>query len=363
MKLEVGPLEPKLRLLPVAVSDTEQGLILSRGAVEVRLTDRQAVEALQAIAARTAGGGATQEEIVGQFAAPDQHAAERLVKLLIERRFLVAEAQAPTPGEAEPQINIFYWQLGTTRSAIDAETETKSVAIVGVNLISRRLAAALAADTGFQVAVVDYPLLANLRLYGHDGTVDGTAWDCDVEPRDYKAWSEGLADAPIDCLVATSDFGGLHLMRPWNSFCVENDIHFMPVVLQDLVGYVGPLVVPGETACFECARGRENSNLANPEAERAAEARAFEEQRVAGLHPAMPNILGEIAAVELAKFYGNWLRIPTAGMSVDVNLLSMEMTPRYILKLPRCPVCSPLLRHAPMSLERNPFMPGNDPDQ
>ena len=90
-------------------------------------------------------------------------------------------------------------------------------------------------------------------------------------------------------------------MRPWNEFCVRHRRPFLPVVLQDLIGYIGPIVVPGETACFECLRARQNSNLINPETQRAAEARAFDGQAIAAAHPAMSASLGAIAGFELTS--------------------------------------------------------------
>jgi molybdopterin-synthase adenylyltransferase len=42
----------------------------------------------------------------------------------------------------------------------------------------------------------------------------------------------------------------MQFMRKWNDFCVRNDHAFLPIVLRDLIGYVGPLVIPHKTACY-----------------------------------------------------------------------------------------------------------------
>src|SRR5262249_10319169 len=149
------------------------------------------------------------------------------------------------------------------------------------------------------------------------------------------------------CIVATSDFGGLTSMRQWNEFCVTRNIHFFPVVLQNLVGYVGPLVVPGETPCFECVRARQNANIEDPTTRAAAEPHAFSSQHVIGFHPSMATILGDIAAVELGKFYGGWLASESVGSLIVVRLLVPSVTTHRVLKIPRCPVCSDLNKRAP----------------
>ena len=163
----------------------------------------------------------------------------------------------------------------------------------------------------------------------------------------YEKWVQSLKPESLDCLIATSDFGGLQLMRQWNEFCVQHGRHFLPVVLQDLIGYVGPLVIPGETACFECLRARQNANLEEASARRAAEHAAFEGQGIVGCHPAMASVLGDIAAIELTKFYGIRMPIWQVGTLIEVNLLAGRMTPRKVLKVPRCAVCGTLNRAAP----------------
>ena len=142
--------------------------------------------------------------------------------------------------------------------------------LLGVNTISERIALSLAALGVTQVRVVDFHVLRNMRLYGGDGALLPAAWH-GPRPLEYDEWAGSLATDGIGCLVATSDFGGPHLMRDWNRFCVEESVQFMPVVLDKFVGTIGPLVIPGETACYECFRLRENANMDAPEIERAAE--------------------------------------------------------------------------------------------
>ena len=177
-------------------------------------------------------------------------------------------------------------------------------------------------------------------------------------------WSGGLVAAEtvgtegVACLVATSDFGGSHLMRQWNSFCVEQGVHFLPVVLDRFIGTLGPLVIPGETACYECFRLRENANMDAPEIDRAPEVGAPDRQAITGFHPAMASVLGEVAALELCKFYGGGVPF-RANRVIEINLLHPSMTPRRLFRLPRCPVCSPSLKTSSFYIDKDSFVPGN----
>jgi hypothetical protein len=100
--------------------------------------------------------------------------------------------------------------------------------------------------------------------------------------------------------------------------------------------------------------------MEEPESQRASEHLAFEGQMVAGFHPSMASVLGDIAAIELSKFYGGWMRQRLAGTLLEVNLLNSRMTPHKILKVPRCRVCSPLNTRAPVNLNKAVFLPINE---
>ena len=118
----------------------------------------------------------------------------------------------------------------------------------------------------------------------------------------------------------------------------------MPAALDSFIGFVGPLVVPRETACFECLIGRENSNIKNPDAESALRSATLRSRGHAGFHPAMASVLGDFAAMELIKFAADVIpwRI---GALFEINMLSPEMTTRRVLKLPRCAVCGMQEKH------------------
>ena len=81
---------------------------------------------------------------------------------------------------------------------------------------------------------------------------------------------------------------------------------------------------------------------------------AFDTQTVVGFHPSMASILGNIAAMELTKFYSQAMPLWNVGKLIEVNLLATRMIPRKVLKLPRCPVCGPLQTHSAITPDK-PF--------
>jgi molybdopterin-synthase adenylyltransferase len=358
MKPESTSRKQKLRALRVQLIETNDGVILKRGRAEIKIGGKRAAEVVQVVLTTAADGGATLDEICELFAGPDRPAVDYLVRQLEARRILV-----PTDGVSQSKIlegslDIFYWQLGEHAELTPERMNSQRVVIMGVNCISRQLAASLAASGMNTVDVINYPLLCNLRLFDDNGKLPADEWPPSLKPPlDYAEWVDRMDPATFNCLVATSDFGGLQLMRTWNEFCVKQNIHFLPVVLQDLIGYVGPLVVPGETACFECLRARQNSHMEDPHTRRAAEAVAFEGQAVTGFHPSMASVLGDIAAIELTKFYGRWMPSRMASTLIEVNLLIPQLAARKVLKIPRCATCSPLNTRSAASPNKSVFIP------
>jgi len=351
------PDDVRLRALPVRLLHTDRGVIIKRSRTELLITGEGAGPAVQQIL-EVASDGATRNEMARLFPASARAVVLELVDRLGERRLVVPEDDLAGAREPEEAIDIFYWELGRRPEEVTGDLAQTSIAILGVNSISRQLAHALASSGATNVEVVAYPLLCNLRMLDGDGTLNHDEWPSDVGVVEYSDWQPRAADA--DCLVVTSDFGGLDLIRRWNTYALRHDIHLLPVVLQDLMGYVGPLVIPHETPCYECLRVRENSHFQDAESQRAMEPCAAQTQSVAGFHPSMASILGDIAALELGRFYGRWAPPRVVGTLIEVNMLGPSMVTRPILKVPRCTACSPLMRTGTTNIRRDIFLPMND---
>jgi bacteriocin biosynthesis cyclodehydratase domain-containing protein len=351
----------RLRALPVQVIERANGIILKRGCTEFKVDGPEAEKIVQAILVAVSAEGATLEEVCSFFPQPYRSAVEDLTKQLVARRILVLADDPPHDlPEPEDALDVFYWNFGYRAGEVTENLNSGRISIVGVNCISRQLAVSLRAAKVSNFEVVDYPLLRNLRLFDGDGQVIAGEWKpTGSMPIKYEDWSPERDSVPLGCLVATSDFGGMHLLREWNEYCVKESRHFLPVVLQNVIGYVGPIVVPGETACYECLRARQNSHMVDPDAERAAEQKAFEGQLVNGYHPSMASVLGDIVAMELTKFCS---LIPRwrVGTLIEVNLLIPSVVTRKVLKIPRCSVCGSLKKRSAVTTERLTYQAPKD---
>ena len=69
----------------------------------------------------------------------------------------------------------------------------------------------------------------------------------------------------------------------------------------------------------------------------------------------MASILGDIAAIELSKFYGIRMPLWRVGTLIEVNLVAMRLNARKVLKIPRCSVCSILNTRSSVGISTSSF--------
>lgn len=344
----------KLKALPVQLLDLADGLLVKRGCTEFKVSGGEARPVLERILIAAGDEGATREQLCGLFPASAHSIIAELIEQLRSRQILVNDDGGDhRTGDVETNLDIFYWHFGQQSQAIVSKLASRHFAVFGITCIARQLANSLSTLNLQKFDIIDDPSLRNLRLFDESGRLKPEQWPSPLKlPQPYEKWMESPS---FDCLIATSDFGFTPTLSEWNKFCVEHNRDFLPLVLHNLVGHIGPLVIPGETACFECLRARQNAHMRTPDIERAAERGAFEGQIIVGFHPSMATVISEIAAFELTRVYGGAIPKPQVGTLIEVNLLDTYVKARRVLKVPRCPICSPLNRHSSVTPYKSAF--------
>ena len=354
------------RALPAYVVEHDGGAMLKRGTLETFVKGEGALDTLQFVL-EMARNGVTRDEITAEYSEVERPEIGYLFDQLVERRILVS-VDEPVTDEVvlETPESLLHWDINQDQREAHERVRSLNLAIVGVNEISRELTRSLRRGGVERCTVIDYELFRNIRMFRTDGSIDDSQYDVsewqELRPLSLKEWQARYEEEqrPLNCVIVTSDHGGLHWMRYWNEMCMLNRLTFFPVALQNMIGYIGPLVIPGETACFECLRARQNSNLVNPSEERALEIHAYDTRHVVSFHPCMPATVAQIAAMELFKFFGQALPFRNVGSLIEVNLLTPEIKTRKILRIPNCPVCRSLIGNAPTATAIDDgFLPGN----
>jgi bacteriocin biosynthesis cyclodehydratase domain-containing protein len=360
MKIELEQ-EKQYRAFAVQLMDYEEAIIVRRGNYELKISGEDAGEVLERLISCALEKDMTKSEMLNLFMAEYQDVVGEMIDLLIEKNILVeADNINSDERQNESSLEIFYWNFGIDAKVVTERLNSANLVIVGVNEISRQLVTRLR-ETGVEnLTVVDDPIGRNFGFFGQQNQLDHVAWpDSLPVPQDYETWGSEVDPSQIGCLVVTSDHGGQQFIRDWNQQCIDSGVTLFPIILRNLIGFIGPYVVPGESACFECFRARQNSHIEDPAEVRASELYAFEGQKLNGYHPSMTAILGEYGAFELTKIFGRGISRYRVGTVVRVNMILPQVSSHKVLKLPRCPVCSSLNSRSAETPSKTTFMPGH----
>jgi bacteriocin biosynthesis cyclodehydratase domain-containing protein len=160
-------------------------------------------------------------------------------------------------------------------------------------------------------------------------------------PRDSGEWVEAVGDhdwvvAAQDCFepeeLAALNRAALHHKVPWSLVCLDGH-----------EGWVGPTFIPGQTGCFTCFRRRLFAGAAEPKyvfADPAVTVHRVPSPCSAGPETrAWVSLITSIFALELIA--------ATRGCSFTFNhmlivhRLDLTFEREAVLRLPRCPDCSP----------------------
>ncbi|MCB1485887.1 MAG: TOMM precursor leader peptide-binding protein [Bauldia sp.] len=331
-----GLREASYRLLGLQAMRHDGGVVIRRGKTRLDVPGEKAAELLDLLVARSAEGtGIDLEAIRVAVDEADRALLDHLVDRLRTARLLVRGGDIG----GDRRDDIFYWNHGTTAAATAANITSIDLAIFGINHVSLPLLGNLRSCGFRRLTLVDHPALRNLDFFDEDQKLRSEiAGAMSVRPRSFEEW-QGRG-RPSDCQIACSDFGGFGLMRDWNRACVATNTPFYPIVLEDEVAHLGPLVVPGEGPCFECLCLRREAAAVDPDRERATAAHAFFGRVESGYLQPMARVAADIAAIELLKYFSRTLPGGVAGRLIEADLMVPALRTRTVLKVPRCPVCA-----------------------
>lgn len=289
------------------VLQQEDKLLLQYGETLVSFEGRAATRLLPALLPLL-DGTRSLDEIVEIIGPAVRQAVEHALGLLQEHGVLTEPAlEAVTDSERRSaEFLAAADPLGRTTAELLATIRAARVAVAG--------AGSLAADVA-----------SSLRRSGVGG----------LERLALPAGSAELSGFQLALAVPSGE--ELPGLSPWNEAALSTGVPWLQVLPFDgLFGAVGPLYVPGETACYECFRIRRASNvdygrefLALQDVPASLPAAASVEQTVAGL---------------AATFALRWLAYRDQFLPGTWYALELGVRPalgvHVLYRVPRCPACS-----------------------
>ena len=249
-------------------------------------------------------GSRTRDELGGALGAAARPAIEQAIELLAANGLLV-------DGGAETGRGAFAMAAAYGLGPAEAGRRLREarVALVGESRIGRTV--------------------ARLLRRGGIQSVERPGWDY---------------EAPFDLAVVAPAPAEAGRLESWNAAALERGIRWLGIRPFDgSIATVGPLVVPGESPCHACLLLRLGGHL-----EYASDFGRIE-QTPPAVEPGAPLetiVAGVASHLVLGWFGGQDIRLP--GL---VHVLEsgppLALSAHPLLRVPRCPACSPAERLAP----------------
>jgi bacteriocin biosynthesis cyclodehydratase domain-containing protein len=311
----------------------------------ITLTDERAVRTFTALLPHLNGSRSAEAILaVVEHEGVDRDAALALLQQL-ERSSLIEDAATPSvlaPAEVEEfghQVAFFsrYGVHGGAR--YQKVLRDAGVAVVGdgrfASTVRRHLASA---GFGEVVALGQEGPSRNGNGQGApDGESRHTRFTHALLDRE-RVWPEGTAEPLPRAFVVPQEQDDPELLEAMDEFSKRRGIPWMLLrAVERNEGWIGPLFVPGETACYLSFEARLRANLSY-----FAEQQAFtthlrsggERAADGGALQAHLDLLASIAAAELVKLFTEVAVPHLAGRLLTVNLSTWETETHDVLRVP-----------------------------
>jgi len=302
---------------------------------------------LAAIAGRLTNGPATLAELLSRVREEVRDEARDVITDLLQRGILTDVRRSPVAQY------LGYTLTGETTLA------ARSVSLIGAGPTGGRVAHSLMQHGLSRVTLLDdrpadrlwhqyapfgpapdhrpgakaqHALRDQLRAAGHRGV---ETLDAPLDPD-----GVGVAARESDLVILALEQPDLRLAHVVNRVCIRAGMPWLLATMDGNVGLVGPLFIPGHTACYNDFRALADAATPSPEMARRHQQHILE--RGAGsFFPGLP-AYADIVAGHTALAAVSFLLRGTSfalGRVLVINFDRMLIDVEDILRLPRCPVC------------------------
>jgi bacteriocin biosynthesis cyclodehydratase domain-containing protein len=153
------------------------------------------------------------------------------------------------------------------------------------------------------------------------------------------SWAEGGVDLALVCPSP----GEVVRVAEWNRDALERELPWLLLRPYDgVVVTVGPLVLPGESSCYECLQLRLGSHLDYRSDLERIEAAPVAAGQSSSLEACSAGLAAHLA---LSWLGARDVRVPGVLFAFE-TLPEISLTPHHVLRVPRCGACSAAERAA-----------------
>ena len=307
-------------------------------------------------------GTHTVDEVKNMMRGFDEARVADSLQLLYEAR-LLEDAAHSTTSLSKAQEDLYASQLAFFSHFTDepykfqATLLRSEVAVIGLGDLGRTLVSSLADNGTGRLAgieIAEGPSADADLVHGQlqQQCATKSPWTT-YEAITLRSDTPSQIEAAVggaELLIAALDSPAPDLLDHINTACIQADIPWTPVGLQATEGFVGPTVLPRQTACYKCYELRTKGNLKHYKQYLLYEEhlRTTPNRRSYGALPQFKRLMADLAATEAAKVLTHFCPPTTIGRVLNLDFLTQETDYHEVLKLPRCPTCGDPSRQLPM---------------
>jgi bacteriocin biosynthesis cyclodehydratase domain-containing protein len=216
------------------------------------------------------------------------------------------------------------------------------LSILGAGELAARTAAECAQVGIGKIVCANLSSEASGSLAGKGGTIETRG----LALEDLGAMKQLVEDAPPSLLVLSLERPEPAFLDRVNKIAIDLNIPLLHSQLNGIRGVVGPLVVPGKTACLKCHQLRVIRNYDYYdeclEWERWIEGEGRHSRSAAATLGPFTSIIAGLTALEIVKKLSGFYEPELYGHFLTVSALTQEVIPHRVLRIPRCPSCGKL---------------------
>jgi len=349
---EENLLSRRLRIVDHYLTPMEDGALQIHTATRSAILRGGAVQRVLPKLVQLLDGTRNNPDILAEFSS-DRSQAEACLHMLSQKGMIVSGQDAEQTETLEVREKEFVQFLGRRGDGREAYRNIRK-SHVAVILAEPQLQPVAGSIAGVGVRRIDViateaPAQAASLNAGTEQNISHTRLS--EFPTTTAAWAESLTQPPDMLVVALS---GPVIFHPWldalNSFALEHSIPWTIVaVLNEQEIHIGPTMRPHLTACYKCFEFRLKSNLANLGAYTALERYVREggKTKSFGIVSTVAQMAGVLVAMEVTRVFHPHDAALSSGKQFVFNTATYSGSFHPVLKLPRCPACSPA-RNQPM---------------
>jgi bacteriocin biosynthesis cyclodehydratase domain-containing protein len=145
-----------------------------------------------------------------------------------------------------------------------------------------------------------------------------------------------------DFLIACQESQGFSFFEAINEICLQTGTRWMRVAIEGTTAFLGPTIIPYQTACYACYDRRLNANLPDLDnylVYKEQVKRDHDSKKDEGYFAPLWSLIAGHVAIEVVRILSGFSPPTTLGRFYEVNVTSPMSVGHDVLRLPRCPVC------------------------